>query len=135
MNGALTAADIAAAVGGECLGDANRPVARIGALEGAGDDTVSFLAQPRLRPLLHSTQAGTLIVRADDAQTVQARGATAIVVDDPYRAYAALTRWWAARLRPSSAGAGLLWSGTPPTRPGRSGGEDGCRLAWWWRSP
>ncbi|WP_374673551.1 UDP-3-O-(3-hydroxymyristoyl)glucosamine N-acyltransferase [Ideonella sp.] len=100
MNGGLTAADIAAAIGGEVRGDAGRAVVRIGALEHADGDTVSFLAQPRLRPLLQSSAAGTVIVRADDADQVVVRGHTALVVADPYRAYAALTRWWVARERP-----------------------------------
>lgn len=103
MNGSLTAADIAAAIGGEVRGDGRRAVVRIAALERADDGSVSFLAQPRLRPLLASTAAGTVILRESDADALVARGRTAIVVDDPYRAYAALTRWWVARERPVGA--------------------------------
>jgi UDP-3-O-[3-hydroxymyristoyl] glucosamine N-acyltransferase len=92
-------ADISAALGGELRGDGERLVERIGPLEAATSDTISFLAQPRLKHLLDSTGAGAVIVRADAAETVLARGAVAIVVPDPYLAFARLTRWWAARTR------------------------------------
>jgi UDP-3-O-[3-hydroxymyristoyl] glucosamine N-acyltransferase len=92
-------ADIADAVGGQLLGDGERLVDRIGPLESAAPDTISFLSQARLRPLLETTQAAAVIVRADAAETLRARGIAAIVVDDPYRAFARLTRWWAANTR------------------------------------
>jgi UDP-3-O-[3-hydroxymyristoyl] glucosamine N-acyltransferase len=39
------------------------------------------------------------MVRAGDAELLQSRGTAAIVVEDPYLAYARLTRWWAGRTR------------------------------------
>jgi len=92
-------ADIAAALGGELRGDGERLVECIGPLEAATSNTISFLAQPRLKHLLDSTDAGAVIVRAEAAEAVLARGAVAIVVPDPYLAFARLTRWWAARTR------------------------------------
>ncbi len=97
---AVRLADIAAALGGELRGDGERLVERIGPLEAATPTTISFLAQARLKPLLDTTAAGAVIVRDDVAPIVLARGASAIVVADPYLAFACLTRWWAARTRP-----------------------------------
>jgi UDP-3-O-[3-hydroxymyristoyl] glucosamine N-acyltransferase len=98
-NGFVRLADIAAAVGGVLRGDAERLVQRIGSLETADPATISFLSQPRLRHLLSSTEAGAVIVRAEDAEALEARGVAAVLVADPYLAFARLTRWWAARTR------------------------------------
>jgi UDP-3-O-[3-hydroxymyristoyl] glucosamine N-acyltransferase len=90
-------AEIAAALGGELRGDGRREITRIGALEGAAPETISFLAQARLRHLLAGTQATCVIVREDSAAEVLAQGAAALVTADPYLYYARLTRWWAQR--------------------------------------
>jgi UDP-3-O-[3-hydroxymyristoyl] glucosamine N-acyltransferase len=92
-------AEIAAALGAELRGDGSREIARIGALEGATPQTISFLAQARLRHLLAGTQATCVIVREDAAADVLAQGAAALVTADPYLCYARLTRWWAQRHR------------------------------------
>ncbi|WP_423222086.1 UDP-3-O-(3-hydroxymyristoyl)glucosamine N-acyltransferase [Ideonella lacteola] len=99
---AVRLADIAAALGGELRGDGERVIERIGPLEAATPHTISFLAQPRLKPLLDSTNAGAVIVREDACAPLVARGVAAIVVPDPYLAFARLTRWWAARTRPAA---------------------------------
>jgi UDP-3-O-[3-hydroxymyristoyl] glucosamine N-acyltransferase len=91
--------EIAGQLGGELAGDADRTVERIGPLEGATRDTITFLANARLRPLLATTDAGCVIVGPADRDAVLARGATALVTPDPYAYYAALTRWWVARTR------------------------------------
>jgi UDP-3-O-[3-hydroxymyristoyl] glucosamine N-acyltransferase len=92
-------ADIATAIGADVHGDGERLIESIASLESAGAGAISFLSQPKLRALLDSTQAGAVIVRAELADTVLARGASALVVADPYLAFARLTRWWAVRLR------------------------------------
>ena len=92
-------ADIAAAVGGVLRGDGERLIERIGSLESADQATIGFLSQPRLKHLLADTSAGAVIVRADDAELLQARGTAAVIVADPYLAFARLTRWWVARTR------------------------------------
>jgi UDP-3-O-[3-hydroxymyristoyl] glucosamine N-acyltransferase len=91
--------EIAGQLGGELAGDADRTVERIGPLQGATRDTITFLANPRLRPLLAATEAGCVIVGPADRDAVLARGATALITPDPYAYYAALTRWWVARTR------------------------------------
>jgi len=98
-NGFVRLADIAAALGGVLRGDGERLLQRIGPLESADEGTISFLSQPRLRHLLAATAAGAVIVRAEDADLLEARGTPAVVVPDPYLAFARLTRWWAGRTR------------------------------------
>lgn len=92
-------AEIAAALGAELRGDGERLIERIASLETADGAAIGFLSQAKLRPLLDSTGAGAVIVRADVADAVLARGVAAVVVPDPYLAFAHLTRWWAGRLR------------------------------------
>jgi UDP-3-O-[3-hydroxymyristoyl] glucosamine N-acyltransferase len=99
---ATTLGEIHAALGGEAVarlaGPADLPIARIAPLHAAGPDAITFIAQARLAVQLQSTAAGCVIVAPALAEAAQARGA-ALVTDNPYRYYAALTRWWAARSR------------------------------------
>jgi len=97
--GFVRLADIAAATGGVLRGDGERLIQRIGSLESADQSTIGFLSQPRLKHLLGSTGAGAVIVRAEDAEALEARGIAAVLVPDPYLAFARLTRWWAVRTR------------------------------------
>jgi UDP-3-O-[3-hydroxymyristoyl] glucosamine N-acyltransferase len=97
-----TLGDIAAHLGGELTGDASLPITRIGPLDTATPTTISFLANPRYQSQLASTQAGCVIVAPALREAAAARGA-ALVVADPYLAFARLTQWWAARTRPAVA--------------------------------
>jgi UDP-3-O-[3-hydroxymyristoyl] glucosamine N-acyltransferase len=90
--------ELAAALGGELIGDAALEVDRIGPLESAGDSTISFLAHPRYAAQLAATRAGCVIVGPPMRDAAASRGA-AIVCIDPYLAFARLTQWWAARQR------------------------------------
>lgn len=92
-------ADLAALLGGELLGDGEVVVTRIGALDRADAQTISFLAHPRYQSQLQTTHAGCVIVGPAQREAAAARGA-AIVCDDPYLAFARLTQWWARQLRP-----------------------------------
>jgi len=96
---AVALREIAGQLGGELVGDGNREVARIAALDGAPPDAITFLANPRLKPLLATTRAACVVVKPEDRDAAAARGAT-IVTADPYLYYARLSRWWAARTRP-----------------------------------
>lgn len=83
----------------EIQGDADTVIRRIGPLDAQEPDTLSFLANPKYRSQLADTQAACVII----SPTVLADAAqlrSAIVTADPYRFFAAVTRWWAARLRP-----------------------------------
>ena len=94
--------EIAGQLGGELLGDGERRIARIATLEGATPDAIAFLANPKYRAQLATTQAGCVIVGPALRDEAVARGA-AIVTADPYLYYARLTQWWARRMRPAPA--------------------------------
>jgi UDP-3-O-[3-hydroxymyristoyl] glucosamine N-acyltransferase len=95
---AVRLVDIQQALGGELVGPADLLIERIGTLAAADERTISFVAQARYRAQLSSTAAGCVIV-APELRDEAARRGAAIVVDDPYRYYARLTRWWVARTR------------------------------------
>ena len=71
--------------GGEVVGDAELRVSRVGTLENAGPDTITFLANERYSKQLQSTRAGAVIVGES------ARDATSlarIVCANPYLYFA-----------------------------------------------
>ena len=90
-------ADLSALLGGECIGQQDRWVTRIGSLADADEHTVSFLANPRYEPQLVATRAGCVIVAPRHRQQALSLP-SAVVCDDPYWAYARLTQWWAKAL-------------------------------------
>lgn len=92
---------IVAALGGELLGNAELPIARIAPIEQAQADAITFLAHPKYRAQLASTSAGCVIVSGALKAEAAARGAV-IVTDDPYLYFAKLTQWWASRTRPQA---------------------------------
>lgn len=94
--------EIAGQLGGELLGDGELRIARIATLEGATPDAIAFLANPKYRAQLATTQAGCVIVGPAVRDEAAARGA-AIVTADPYLYYARLTQWWVRRMRPEPA--------------------------------
>ena len=85
-------------LGGELIGDADLTVSRIGPLESADAQTISFLSNPRYQPQLAASRAGCVIIGPAMREVATARGA-AIVCADPYLAFARLTQWWAAQQR------------------------------------
>jgi UDP-3-O-[3-hydroxymyristoyl] glucosamine N-acyltransferase len=91
-------AELAALLGGELIGDADRLVSRIAPLEGADPDSISFIASARYQALLATTQAGCVIAGPALRDAAATRG-SAIICADPYLAFARLTQWWAARTR------------------------------------
>jgi UDP-3-O-[3-hydroxymyristoyl] glucosamine N-acyltransferase len=94
--------DLARRLGGELIGNADLEVTRIGTLEAADGTTITFLANPRYQAQLATTAAGCVIVAPALRDAAAARGA-AIVCADPYLAFARLTQWWAAQVRPTAA--------------------------------
>ena len=97
----VTIADIVARLGGESVGDAGLVIERIATLEAATPTSIGFLANPRYRSQLATTQAGCVIVAPALRDEAVARGA-AIVTPDPYLYYARLSQWWVEHLRPSA---------------------------------
>ncbi len=94
--------EIAAALGGELIGDPDLRIERIGTLDGATPTTIAFLANVRYRAQLGGTMAACVIVGPDMRDAAVARGA-ALVAPDPYLHFARLTQWWAARTRAAPA--------------------------------
>jgi UDP-3-O-[3-hydroxymyristoyl] glucosamine N-acyltransferase len=93
-----TVAEIAARLGGEVVGNADQPIARIAPLETATSEAITFIAQARYRSQLATTQAGCVIVGPALRDDALQRG-TSIVTADPYLYYARLSQWWAERER------------------------------------
>lgn len=100
--GAVSLADVIAALGGDLHGASETQITRIGPLEAADSGTLSFLSNPRYQAQLASSSAACVIVAPAFAEAAAARGA-AIVTPDPYLYFARLTQWWAARVRPRPA--------------------------------
>ncbi|MCU0968423.1 MAG: UDP-3-O-(3-hydroxymyristoyl)glucosamine N-acyltransferase [Rubrivivax sp.] len=92
-------AEIAALLGGESSGRADLEIRGLATLESAGPHDIAFVANPRYRAQLATTRAGCVIVAPALKDEAAARGAV-VVVDDPYLAFARLSQWWAARVRP-----------------------------------
>src|SRR3954468_10700066 len=91
--------ELVAARGGELRGDPMQAIARIGPLETAGPDAITFVAQARLRPQLEASTAGAIVI-APSLAAAAPGGRNLVVTDDPYLYFARLTQWWARRLRP-----------------------------------
>jgi UDP-3-O-[3-hydroxymyristoyl] glucosamine N-acyltransferase len=94
--------DLAQLLGGELFGDAERRVSRIAPLDDADASCISFVAGARYQAQVASSVAACLIVAPALRQAAEARGA-ALVCADPYLAFARLTQWWAAQVRPAPA--------------------------------
>lgn len=86
-----SAAKLAEIVQGELVGE-DRQISGIGTLKSASESQLSFLSNSRYRDELEKTQAGVVLVRSEDSGQVPK---SAIVVADPYLAYARLSRLFA----------------------------------------
>jgi UDP-3-O-[3-hydroxymyristoyl] glucosamine N-acyltransferase len=92
----LTLGELAIRHGLELRGDPDQRVSRVGTLQQAGPDAVSFLANPRYRKHLATTRAGAVVLEPDHA----AECLVAVLVSrNPYAAYARI----AADLHPPPA--------------------------------
>jgi UDP-3-O-[3-hydroxymyristoyl] glucosamine N-acyltransferase len=94
--------DLVALLGGELLGPPDRLIRRIAPLDAADPGCISFLANPKYKAQLQTTQAGCVIV-SPKVRDELLPGTAAIVTDDPYLYFALLTQWWARQVRPAPA--------------------------------
>ena len=85
MTTTYTAAGLAERFGLDVVGDGKATVAGVSTLAGAKPGQLGFLANPRYRNQLASTQASVVVMRADDANESPM---TALVARDPYAAFA-----------------------------------------------
>jgi UDP-3-O-[3-hydroxymyristoyl] glucosamine N-acyltransferase len=76
---------------GKLFGPADAMLEGLATLENAQSHHLSFLANPKYRPALLSTQAGCVLVSAADQSVCPV---PCIVVDDPYLAYAKCSHWF-----------------------------------------
>ncbi|MGE4407529.1 UDP-3-O-(3-hydroxymyristoyl)glucosamine N-acyltransferase [Pseudomonas sp.] len=86
MSGAvLTLGQLAEELGGSLRGDAAQPIDGLATLQEAGPTQLSFLANSQYRKYLATSRAAAVLLLPADAQGYEG---AAIVVDDPYLAYA-----------------------------------------------
>jgi UDP-3-O-[3-hydroxymyristoyl] glucosamine N-acyltransferase len=85
----LTAQAVADIVGGRLLGDGALEISRIGPLDRAERDTLSFLVSTSYLAYFRASRAGVVLVSPQLADEPEGP-TTRIVVDDPYRAILAL---------------------------------------------
>lgn len=80
-----TLAELAKHVSGEVKGDGACEIESVASLQKATASQVSFLTSPSYRKLLASSEAGAVIMTAEDAEKSTIN---AIITDNPYAAYA-----------------------------------------------
>lgn len=85
---AFTLGELAERLGATLLGAADKRIYGLATLQDAGPEQLTFLANPQYRKYLDQTRAGAVLLRADDAEGY---GGDALVVPDPYLAYARLS--------------------------------------------
>jgi UDP-3-O-[3-hydroxymyristoyl] glucosamine N-acyltransferase len=85
VSATLTAAEVAALVGGELIGDGAVPLAGVAPLDRAGPSELSFLASAKYLAEFQRTRAAAVLCRAE-YRAVGPGPATRIVVGDPHRA-------------------------------------------------
>ncbi len=84
--------EIAQRLGARLVGEARREIRGLATLAAARHHQLSFLANSRYRRDLETTRAGAVLLREGDLAAVP-EGTTAVVVDDPYLAYARVAEW------------------------------------------
>lgn len=76
---------LAELLGVRLVGEAERRVDHVATLQNAGPGALTFLANPRYRPLLRETRAGAVLLHEEHAAACTT---AALICDDPYVAYA-----------------------------------------------
>lgn len=85
----ISAAEIARVTGGTVLGSADSRVSEVAPLEKASRGALSFVASAKYVSYLPGTRAGVVLVRPEWAPK-RPEGCTAVVVEDPHSALAAV---------------------------------------------
>lgn len=86
---AYTLAQLAEHLNAQLHGDATALISAVGTLEGASAAEVSFLSNSKYRKFLQGTQAGAVLIKADELEFCPTN---ALVVNDPYVAFAKLAQ-------------------------------------------
>jgi UDP-3-O-[3-hydroxymyristoyl] glucosamine N-acyltransferase len=90
----VTVAEIAQRIGAEIIGDAQMEISGLGSLGTASPGQLSHLSSSNYRDHLASTEASAVILSADDAAACPT---TALVVDNPYSAFALASQLFVVR--------------------------------------
>ncbi|KZN65178.1 UDP-3-O-(3-hydroxymyristoyl) glucosamine N-acyltransferase [Pseudoalteromonas luteoviolacea CPMOR-1] len=85
-----TLSQLADHLGAEIEGNPDQPIVKIATLLNASDQEIAFLANKKYRSQLDSTQAGAVILSADDAEFFSGNK---LICDNPYVAYAKLAQY------------------------------------------
>lgn len=85
---AFTLCELAERLGATLRGAADKQITGLATLQDAGSEQLSFLANPQYRKYLDQTHAGAVLLKAADAEGYSG---DALVVADPYLAYASLS--------------------------------------------
>lgn len=101
-----TLSDLAAYVGGVVQGNAECVITGVATLANAIPGDITFLSNPQYRRYLVGTQASAVILSPEDKDACTT---TALVVDNPYVAYARIAAWLYAEVE------GNVPSGVHPT--------------------
>lgn len=88
----FTLSELAERLDAQLIGDAACSIASIATLESAGPGQLSFLSNAKYRKFLSESSAAAVLITADDAAFV-APGVNALVVKDPYVAFARVAQW------------------------------------------
>lgn len=80
--------ELAERLGATLCGDANKQISGLATLQDASSHELTFLANPQYRKYLAQTEAGAVLLKAVDAENYPGN---ALVVPDPYLAYAGLS--------------------------------------------
>lgn len=88
MTVTFTLGELATHAGASLRGDPQRVISGLGTLQDATANQLSFLANAQYRKLLAQTRAGAVLLTAADAQGY---AGDALVIDNPYLAYARLS--------------------------------------------
>ncbi|RDE18521.1 UDP-3-O-(3-hydroxymyristoyl)glucosamine N-acyltransferase [Motiliproteus coralliicola] len=83
--------EIAQALGAELIGDPDLQIQGLAALDKAGETQLTFLSNPRYRKSLAETTATAVLVQPEFKELCPV---AALVVDDPYLAYARISNWF-----------------------------------------
>lgn len=95
MNGSVyTLGELAEQLGATVRGDVEQKVSGLATLQDAGPHQLSFLANAQYRKYLASTRAGAVLLKPKDAEGYSG---TALLVDNPYLAYARLSHQFETR--------------------------------------
>lgn len=94
MDHPVTVNELAALIGAEVVGNGSAPITRVATLTNAHAEAICFCNNPRYLDDLRGTRAGAVLLRREHLEDCPA---TALIVADPYHAYAKV----AERLHPA----------------------------------